>query len=91
MSIRVEFYGIPRIRIGAGSVELETATEGIRLVDLFQQLAARFPKFAEDCLDGQRLRSGYSANIDGERFVDDPETLVCKGQALLIMSADAGG
>ena len=30
-------------------------------------------------------------NLDGERFISDPDTLIHDGQCVLILSADAGG
>ena len=91
MAIHVELFGIPRQRAGTASVTVETAGEEIRLGDVLFDLAARFPTLAETCFAGDRLQSGYVANIEGDRFVIDPETRLRSGVSLLIMSADAGG
>lgn len=91
MSIRVEFYGIPRSRAATDMVELEIDGGEILLVEIFQQLADRFPTLAETCFEGEQLRAGYTANIDGQRFVSDANTVVRDGESLLLMSADAGG
>lgn len=87
MTVRVEFYGIPRVRAGVETVEVDAATfgEALRLVE------ARLPGFAEHCLDDGRLRSAYLANLNGERFLSDLSTPLCEGDALLILSADVGG
>lgn len=91
MSIRVEFYGIVRSRAETDVVELKTDGGEISLAELLQQLADRFPALAETCFEGKRLRAGYTTNIEGQRFVDDPNTVLRDGQSLLLMSIDAGG
>ena len=55
------------------------------------QLAAAFPRFAQACIDGEQLRAGYVANLNGERFISAPNTTLGPDDALLILSADAGG
>lgn len=89
-TVRVEFYGIPRERARVDSVEI-TVADSIQLGDLLRQLADRFPHFAPDCMDGGLLRSNIAANVDGQRFVTDPETTLVAGMCLLLMSADGGG
>lgn len=87
MQITVELYGIPRSRAG---VEKTVAT-GSCLGDVLADLAARFPHLAETCIEGNRLRPGYTANLRGERFVTDPETTLTDGDTLLLLTLDAGG
>jgi molybdopterin converting factor small subunit len=88
MSVRVEFYGIPRERAGVEAIELRgPATLGQALA----MLRGRLPGLAASCLDDDRLKSGYLANVNGERFTTDPAAILRPGDALLILSADAGG
>jgi len=89
MPIRVEFYGIARQRAGVPAIELEghVAT----LAGALSELAVRLPEFGRDCVAGERLAASLGANLDGQRFVSDPETPLRDGQSLLILSADAGG
>ena len=87
MQIQVEFFGIPRVRAG---VEKTTASGGC-LGDVLSDLAARYPGLAETCIDGRRLRAGYTANLRGEQFVTDPETTLHEGDTLLLLTLDAGG
>ena len=54
-------------------------------------LGERYPDLSATCLDGRLLRKGCVANVDGRRFVTDPDTPLVAGQSLLIMSADVGG
>ncbi|MDH3717570.1 MAG: MoaD/ThiS family protein [Planctomycetota bacterium] len=87
MPIRVEFFGIPRQRAGVAT----TTAEGQRLGDVLAELEHKFPGLAESCIRAGRLKSGYTANLGGDRFVTDPETELAADDVLLILSADAGG
>lgn len=90
MSICVEFFGVARQRAGTATVVMPvegTVTVGI----LLSRLAAKFPQWATECLDGDRLRPGYIINVDGNRFVRDLQEPLEDETSLLIMSADAGG
>ena len=91
MGVEIEFYGIPRERAGVARVEMPVDEETIRLGDVVLWLAQRYPQLARDCFDGRRLKPTYVANVNGDRFVGDPETPLGPGQTLLILSADAGG
>lgn len=91
MPIRVEFYGIARLRAGAPSCELDDAAECACLGELLQRLERLFPTLARECLHNGRLCAGYLANLDGRTFVTDPATPLVPGQAVLILSSDAGG
>jgi len=87
MTITVELFGIPRQRAGIA----QTQSEGTRLDEVLADLASRFPLLARDCFDNGQLRSGTLANLNGQRFIADPATALAPGDALLILSADAGG
>jgi len=91
MSIRVEFYGIPRQRAGVAATSVEAGPDGSTLSQLLAAIAAAFPDLADACIGEQALHAGYTASINGERFVTDPDAVVPSGAALLIMSTDAGG
>lgn len=87
MLVHVELFGIPRARAG---VE-KTTSQGQQLGDVLEDLAARFPDLARACIDGRELRTGYTANVRGERFVTDPETTLHDGDTVLLLTLDAGG
>ena len=87
MPVNIEFFGIPRARAGVST----TSAEGNCLGEVLADLAKRFPPFAETCLDGRGLRPGFTANLDGQRFVTDPDTPVEDGDRLLFLSLDSGG
>lgn len=86
-TITVEFFGIPRQRAGIEAVCAQAAPLG----QVLAELQSRFSRFAETCLADGRLKPGYLANLNGERFVTDPATPLAPGDELLILSADAGG
>jgi molybdopterin converting factor small subunit len=90
MSIHVEFFGIARQR--AGVAEVDVPCDGTtKLAAIVTALGERFPPLVGECFDQGGLRPGFICNIDGDRFVFDPETYLDSGCTLLIMSADAGG
>lgn len=87
MAVRVELFGICRERAGAAEVD----ASGHSLGEVLNELGARYPRLAADCIEGGSLRPGYIANLRGERFVSDPATPLDEGDWLLLMSIDAGG
>jgi molybdopterin converting factor small subunit len=90
-AINVEFYGIPRQRAGVAQATVELAGGDIRLGDVIEALAERFPELGAACCDGRRLQDECVANLGGEHFVRDPTTPLSSATVLLILSADAGG
>ncbi len=68
-----------------------TTAAGDCLGDVLADLAARFPDLATTCIDGRQLRPGFTANLDGQRFITDPDTRLEDGDRLLLLSLDAGG
>lgn len=82
----VEFFGVPRERAGMSGLEVQADTLG----QLLGTLAARIPSFNE-FIGAERLHPAFVANLNGDRFVSDPGTLLGKDDCVLILSADAGG
>jgi molybdopterin converting factor small subunit len=93
MEITVEFFGIPRQRAGRAKMKLSLrdCAESATLGTILEILARELPDFARDCVVDNRLKKGYIANINGQRFITDPEAPITDGETLLILSADAGG
>lgn len=89
--IQIEFYGIPRQRAGVAGMALAIAAGGIKLSEVLTNIGQEFPALANDCFDDNRLLPQYTACVNGDRFVSDPNELLQPGQALMILSADAGG
>lgn len=87
MAIQVEFFGIPRRRAGVASATVE----GQCLGDVLAQLERQFPGLHGTCIDEGRLLPGFVANLSGNDFVTDPDTQLADGDAVIVLSADAGG
>lgn len=87
MEVAVEFFGIARARAGVAV----TRASGGCLGEVLAGLADRFPGLADTCIDGRFLRPGFTVNLNGERFVTAADTPLKPGDAVLLMSMDAGG
>jgi molybdopterin converting factor small subunit len=88
MSVRVEFFGIPRERAGVDAIELRDPQT---LGQALGMLCGQLPGLAASCLEDGALKAGYLANLNGERFTTDLMAQLRPGDAVLILSADAGG
>ncbi|HXP85544.1 MAG TPA: MoaD/ThiS family protein [Bryobacteraceae bacterium] len=84
--MQVEFFGVPRQRAGISVLELQADTLG----QLLGTLAVRIPSLGE-FITVDRLHPTFVANLNGDKFVSDPETPLGEDDRLLILSADAGG
>lgn len=82
----VEFFGVPRERAGVAELTLRAETLG----ELLGLLSDRLPSFREFVL-ADRLHPTFAVNLNGDRFVTDPSTPLAESDAVLILSADAGG
>jgi molybdopterin converting factor small subunit len=82
----VEFLGVPRQRAGTSQMEVQADTLG----QLLARLADEVPPLRA-LIDGDRLISSFTANLNGDRFVSDPRTALAEADRVLILSADAGG
>ena len=87
MAIQVEFFGIPRSRAGVASATVG----GDCLGDVLVALERDYPGLQGTCIEKGQLLPGFVANLSGNDFVTDPETRLSDGDAVLILSADAGG
>jgi len=68
------------------SCQVQAGTLG----QLFEALAEQIPPLSTlICKD--RLQSSLVANLNGDRFISDPETPLGENDCVLILSADAGG
>ena len=85
--IRVEFFDVARVRAGVASIEVQAAT----MSEALAAAAARCPGLEPDVLRGGLLAPHWRASLNGAAFVDDPSLPLSPGDALLILSALAGG
>lgn len=88
----VELYGVARLAAGTGSVALSLAPDAT-LRDALEALAQERPALVGKVLDetGGRLLEGYALNLNGAKFVADLAAPVREGDAVLVLSAEAGG
>ena len=84
--MHVEFLGVPRERAGIDEIHVDADTLG----RLLSTLAVRTPGLAE-LITVDRLHPSLAANLNGDRFISDPDTPLGDDDRVLILSADAGG
>jgi molybdopterin converting factor small subunit len=84
--MHVEFFGIPRARAGMAGMKMHANTLGQLLVSLAVEVPAMRELIEDRC-----LRASFVANLNGDRFIRDPETPLSENDSVLILSADAGG
>jgi len=83
--MHVEFLGVSRERAGVAEMDVQAETLGCLLGAL-----AAMPGLAE-LIAVDRLHPSLAANLNGDRFISDPETPLRNDDRVLILSADAGG
>lgn len=92
MAIKVEFYGVARLRAGVAELSMPMEKgQGSSLKQVLNSIAESLPPFGSDCLDQGALRREFTANLDGQQFIREPNHKIPDGSTLLILSADAGG
>ena len=84
--MHVEFLGVSRERAGVAEIDVEAETLG----RLLGTLAAQMPGLAE-LIAVDRLHPSLAANLNGDRFISDPNTPLDDDDRVLILSADVGG
>jgi len=84
--MHVEFLGVSRERAGVAELDVQAETLG----RLLGTLAVRMPGLAE-LIVVDRLHPSLAANLNGDRFISDPETPLRDEDCVLILSADVGG
>jgi molybdopterin-guanine dinucleotide biosynthesis protein A len=85
--VTVELYETARQRAGLAEVEVEAETLG----EALRELARRCPALDGDVVHDGRPAPHWRTSLGGDRFVDDPSTPLHPGDALLVISALAGG
>lgn len=85
--ITVEFFGVAKLKAGRPSIDVEASDVGTVLL----AVAERIPTFADACLREGKLRPEFLLSINGRQFTSRGETPLSDGDAVLIVSADAGG
>ncbi len=90
--LRVEFYGVARLRTGRDAVVL-CLPAGATLGDALEHLAGILPELvgAVVAADRRSLAAGSIASLDGARFTRDPGSPLPAGKPLLLLPASSGG
>ena len=84
--MHVEFLGVSRELAGVAELDVQAETLG----RLLGALATRMPGLAA-LIAVDRLHPSLAANLNGDRFITDPQTPLKDDDCVLILSADAGG
>lgn len=87
MTIRLEFFGIPRQRAGVKWLSVAADTLG----EALQAACRELPRLAECQAANGDVAATCLANINGKQFTRDGRTPLRDGDEVLILSADVGG
>jgi len=85
--IRIELYERARQLAGVDAVEVEAETLG----EALEALARLHPALVPAVVADGRLARHWRANVNGRMWVEDPATALAAKDALIIVSALAGG
>jgi|TARA_B100000700_G_scaffold67186_2_gene74316 hypothetical protein len=91
MKIKIEYYGIPRQRVGIASEMLVFDHEQMGIKDIILTIARRHPEFQKHCMDGDEINKNFTVNLNGDKFYQVDDGFAQDGDSLLILSMDAGG
>jgi molybdopterin converting factor small subunit len=86
-SVRIELFGVPRVRAGRAELSVEADT----VADAIAALVRTCPELAGGVIDQGRLAPAYRVSLNGTRFVTDTATRLAAGDSLILVAADAGG
>jgi molybdopterin-guanine dinucleotide biosynthesis protein A/molybdopterin converting factor small subunit len=89
---RVELFGAARMFAKTGEVTLSLPSNAT-VAHVFAALAEKLPTLVGRVItpDGTQLVDGYACNVNGLTFVRSATASVNPGDAIMILSADAGG
>lgn len=85
--VRIELFGVPRMRAGTDSLEVEARTLG----EAFQALGRAHPELSPGVVDADGLKPHYLVAVNGLQLTRDPKTRLDPGDVVSILSAEAGG
>lgn len=83
--VRVEFYGLARLRAQRADMRVEAATVGAALA----AADAACPELR--ALRDNRLSPEYRLSVGGTHFTEDLAEALGESDALIVLGADAGG
>lgn len=83
--VRVEFYGLARLRAGVAELAVEAGT--VREALAAAQAACPGLRVLRD----NRVSPEYLVSVGGTRFTADPDEPLADSDTVLVLGADAGG
>ena len=83
--VRVEFYGLARLRAGVAEVAVEAGT----LRAALEAVRAACPGLR--VLTPAGVAPEFLISVGGGRFTTDPDEPLAAGDSVLVFGADAGG
>lgn len=85
--VLIELYGVPRLRAGRDTLEVEARSLG----EALRALGANCPALAPSVVDGEQLGACYLVAVNGLQLTADPRTPLADGDVIVLLAADAGG
>jgi molybdopterin converting factor small subunit len=85
--VRIELFGVPRLRAERDAFTVEADTLGGALVALERACPALTPSVVH----AGHLGSAYLIALNGRQFTSDPATALSDGDVLVLVAAQAGG
>lgn len=85
--VRIELFGVPRMRAGVDLVEVEAASIG----EALRALVVACPVLDRGVVVDGALSRCYLVAVNGLQMTSDPGTALRDGDVLVLLSADAGG
>jgi len=85
--VRIELFGVARLRAGTDLIEVEAGN----LAAALHALAEAYPTLVPEVIAAGRLTESYVANLNGHTFLSDGGTRLAQDDTLLILGAHAGG
>jgi molybdopterin converting factor small subunit len=86
-TVRIELYGIARLRAGRSALDVAAGN----LAEALVALVRRCPNVEPEVVRAGLLCEGFLASRNGELFLPDPRAPLEAGDTLLILSSQAGG
>jgi molybdopterin converting factor small subunit len=83
--VRIEFYGLARLRAGRGELHAVAETVG----DALAAADAACPELR--VLPEGKVSPHYLVSVGGRRFTAEPGEILADGDDVLVLGADAGG
>ncbi len=85
--VRIELYGVPRLRAGRQWVEVEAYT----VADALRETQRICPNIEPEVLNGGKLNPIYVVALNGGTLTRDVNVSLKEGDVLVLLTSQAGG